>query len=280
MFKNNYQLQNQVSLVLIYFFLLLVGFTTLLPLLWMFATSLMNPHADVVDLAKGIFDKLHWENYRVVLIETNFLRAFLNSFIVTLLVTTGQVATSAMAAYAFARMKFFGRDHIFMGYLATLMIPSAVTMIPVFIILRKLGLINTYSALILPSVFSAYGTFMLRQFFITLPWELEEAAMLDGCGSWQIFCHVILPLSRNALVALAILTFMGTWKSFMWPLIVTHSEEIFTMPIALSKFREMYGIQWALLMAGSVIMVLPMLIVFIIGQKLFIKGVCLGGVKG
>jgi len=224
--------------------------------------------------------RFHWDNYRTVFIETKFLRAFFNSALVTLFITFGQVFTSSLAAFAFARLKFFARDKIFMAYLGTMMVPGAVTMIPVFILLRQLGWIDTYKALIIPAMFSAYGTFMLRQFFMNIPNALEEAAILDGCTAFGVYRHVILPLSKPALTALGIITFMGAWRSFMWPLIVTHSQDLYTLPVALSGFQEMYGVQWTLLMAGSVIMIIPMLLVFIIGQRFFVEGIQLGAVKG
>lgn len=224
--------------------------------------------------------RYHWRNFRKVFIEINFYRALLNSIFVTLMVTFGQVFTSSLAAYAFARIKFFARDHIFLGYLATLMVPSTVTMIPVFIILRELGWIDTYYALIIPPLFSAYGTFMLRQFFLTLPRAVEEAAVLDGCNYFRVYWHVILPLSKPGLSALAILTFIGSWRSFMWPLIVSHSDNLYTLPIALSLFQGLYEIEWTLLMAGSILMIVPMLLVFIIGQRYFIEGIQLGALNG
>gem|GEM_PF-234752 len=222
----------------------------------------------------------HWRNYRTIFVEINFYRAILNSFFVTLMITVGQVFTSSLAAYAFARLNFFARDHIFLGYLATLMVPGTVTMIPVFIILRELGWIDTYYALIIPPLFSAYGTFMLRQFFLSLPRAIEEAAILDGCNAFRVYWHVILPLSKPGLSALAILTFIGSWRSFMWPLIVSHSDNMYTLPVALSLFQSFYEIEWTLLMAGSIIMIAPMLLVFIIGQRYFIEGIQLGGVNG
>jgi multiple sugar transport system permease protein len=222
----------------------------------------------------------HWRNYRTVFVEINFYRAILNSFFVTLMITVGQVFTSSLAAYAFARLNFFARDHIFLGYLATLMVPGTVTMIPVFIILRELGWIDTYYALIIPPLFSAYGTFMLRQFFLSLPRAIEEAAILDGCNAFRVYWHVILPLSKPGLSALAILTFIGSWRSFMWPLIVSHSDNMYTLPVALSLFQSFYEIEWTLLMAGSIIMIAPMLLVFIIGQRYFIEGIQLGAVNG
>jgi multiple sugar transport system permease protein len=264
-----------------YVFLVIVGVTMLFPLAWMAATSLKSPEADALDLKEFLpQDKWHVENYSLVMGERDFERAFFNSALVTVAITFGLVATSSLAAFAFARLSFAGRDKLFFGYLATMMVPGAVTMIPLFILLRQLGWINTYAALIVPPMFSAYGVFMLRQFFLTLPRELEEAAEIDGCSPFGIYWRVTLPLSRPALAALAILTFIGTWRSFMWPLIVTHTPNLFTLPLALARYQEMFGVQWPYLMAGSVILVLPMLLVFVLGQKFFVEGIQIGAVKG
>jgi multiple sugar transport system permease protein len=203
-----------------------------------------------------------------------------NSVLVSLGLTIGLVTTSSMAAYAFSRLHFRGRDTLFFGYLATLMIPNAVVIIPVFILLKYLGWINTYYALILPGMFSAYGTFLLRQFFMAIPVELEEAAALDGCSTFRIYWSVILPLSKPALTALTILVFMSVWRGLLWPLIVTQTETMFTLPVALSQFQEIGNIQWSYMMAGSVIMIIPMLFVFAFGQRYFIEGIRLGAVKG
>ncbi len=269
--------------ILVYFLLVLIGMTTIFPLVWMVVTSLKPPEADVSDLRSLFHFTFDLQNYREVFGETRLFRNLLNSFFVTVSVTAGKVFTSSLAAYAFARMRFFGRDRIFLGYLATLMIPGTVTMIPTFLLLRAFGWVDTYLALIVPALFTAYGTFLLRQFFLSLPRDLEEAAMIDGCSHWGIYRNVILPLSQNALLTLAILTYMGTWKALMWPLIVTHSQKLFTMPVALSKFNEMSSggyVAWSLLMAGSVIMVLPMLVIFLFGQRFFLKGLMVGAVKG
>lgn len=263
--------------------LTVIGASTLFPLLWMVFVSLKPPGTDVSDFGQLFSFVFDFGNYRDVFYESPLLRGFLNSLFVTLTVTAGKVFTSSLAAYAFARLRFFGRDHIFLGYLATLMIPSTVTMIPLFLLLRAFGWVDTYAALIVPGLFSAYGTFLLRQFFLGLPRDLEEAAMIDGCRHWGIYRHVIIPLSRNALLTLAILTYMGSWQSLMWPLIVTHSRELFTMPVVLSKFNEMSvggHVEWTLLMAGSVVMILPMLVIFLFGQKYMMKGLMVGAVKG
>lgn len=271
-----------LRLLISYVFLIVVGVTMLFPLLWMIATSLKPPESDALNLSQIVPARqdIRFQNYPDVMGETDFGRAFFNSAVVTLAITFGLVATSSLAAFAFARLSFPGRDKLFLGYLATLMVPGAVTMIPVFILLRQLGWINTYAALIIPPMFSAYGVFMLRQFFMTLPRDLEEAAMIDGCTPLGIYWRVILPLSKPALAALSILTFIGTWRAFMWPLIVTHHRSLFTLPLALARYQEMYAVQWPPLMAGSVILVLPMLLVFVLGQRFFIEGIQIGAVKG
>jgi multiple sugar transport system permease protein len=264
--------------LLCYVFLLLVGATMLFPLLWMLATSLQPQGSPEMRWAHLLSP--HWQNYVTAWTGTHCDRALFNSALVTLCVTVLQVFTSAMAAFAFARLRFVGRDTMFFAYLATMMIPEAITIIPLFILFRYFALIDTYWALILPVAFSAYGTFMLRQFFLGIPRDLEEAAILDGCTTLGIFRHVVLPLSKPALAALAILTFMGSWRSLMWPLIVCQSQQMFTLPVALSQFQEMYGVQWELLMAGSIIMLVPMLVVFVVGQRYFVSGIQIGALKG
>lgn len=249
---------------------------------------------------------VRWENYPEAWNAYPFLtfgRAYVNSLLVAGLVTLGQVITSVLAAYAFARLRFPGRDLLFFGYLATMMVPGAVTMIPTFVLLKNLpdGLnwlfgtdyfsrqlvfggnligIDSYFALIMPRCFSAYGTFMLRQYFLGIPRELEEAAYLDGCSSFGVLRHVCLPLARPALATLAIFTFMWAWGDFFWPLIVTRSDDIKTLPLLLQAFQGSYGARWNLLMAASVMGLLPMLIVFLVGQRHFIEGIKLGAVKG
>jgi multiple sugar transport system permease protein len=264
-----------------YVLLGVLGITMIAPLAWMALVSLQSKDADVMNFAHPIPEQgLQWKNYRDVFKGTGVGKSLLNSFVVTVAVTVGLVLTSSLAAFAFARMKFFGRDQIFLGYLATMMIPGMVTMIPVFLILRELLWVNTYWALIIPPMFSAYGVFLMRQFFLTLPRELEEAAIIDGCSTFGVYWRIVMPLSTPALAALGILTFVGTWRSFMWPLIVTHTKDMYTLPLALTQFQEMYGVHWTMLMAGSVIMIVPMLIIFILGQRFFVAGIHLGAVKG
>lgn len=265
---------------------------------------------EIVDIAGPVLTREHldvrWENYPQAWRAYPFLsfgRAYVNSLVVAGLVTLGQVVTCALAAFAFARLRFPGRDALFLAYLGTMMVPGAVTMIPTFVLLKGLpgfldGLFGTtwfsrdfvlggtlvgvdsYFALIAPRCFSAYGTFMLRQYFLSIPRELEEAAWLDGCGPLGILRHVVLPLSKPALATLGIFTFMWAWGDFFWPLIVTQSDEIKTLPLLLNSFQGQYGARWNLLMAASVMGLLPMLAVFLLGQRQFIEGIKLGAVKG
>jgi multiple sugar transport system permease protein len=209
----------------------------------------------------------------------SFFAFYINSLLVAVVVTFGQVFTSSLAAYAFARLQFPGRDKVFLGYLATLMIPVVVTMIPVFILLRQLGWIDSYKALIFPAMFSAYGTFLLRQFFLTIPTDLEDAARIDGCGAFGIYWNVILPLSKPALATLTTFVFLGSWNNYMWPLIVINSTSKKTLPIALQSFQGLYTTEWTLLMAASLLVLLPVLIVFIFNQRFFVRGIVLTGLK-
>ena len=251
--------------------------------------------------------KVEWENYPRAWKAIPFARGYINSLFVTICVTLGQVITSSMAAYAFARLHFPGRDKLFMAYLSTLMIPGVVTLIPVFILLKlmpelfnhlfhtswwtsdlfigkhyvgkPLG-IDSYFALIMPGLFSAYGTFMLRQFFMSIPEDLEDAAKIDGCTLFGIYYRIILPLSKPALATLVTFTFMGQWKNFMWPLIVANSEEMMPLPVLLASFKGLYSTDWTLLMAGAIIVLAPMIVVFMACQKYFVEGIQLGALKG
>jgi len=208
-----------------------------------------------------------------------FFAFYINSILVAIAVTFGQVFTSSLAAFAFARLQFPGRDKLFLGYLATLMIPTVVTMIPVFILLRQLGWIDSYKALILPAMFTAYGTFLLRQFFLTIPTDLEDAARIDGCGALGIYWNVILPLSKPALATLTTFVFLGSWNNYMWPLIVINSTAKKTLPIGLQSFQGLYATDYHLLTAASMLVLVPVLMVFIFNQRFFVRGIVLTGLK-
>lgn len=268
-------------LLLSHLFLGLGALTMVLPFLWMLSTALKESSNVFSFPPQWIPDPIRWENFQDAwtALPISFSRFYLNSALVSTTVTLGQVLTSSLAAFAFARLRFPGRDKIFFLYLSTLMIPGVVTMIPNFILLNLLGLKNTYTGLILPAIFTAYGTFMLRQFFMTLPRDLEDAARIDGCSFFGIYWRVTLPLSKPALATLTTFTFIGVWKDFLWPLIIIDSPRKMTLPIALSHFQGIYTTDWTLLMAASLFVMAPLVIVFLLGQRYFVEGISLTGIK-
>ena len=209
-----------------------------------------------------------------------FARFYWNSIFVASWITFLQVLTSALAAFAFARLKWKGRDKIFLLYLATMMLPGLVMMIPNYQIMIKLGLVDTYAGLIIPASFSAFGTFLLRQFMLTIPTSLDEAAEIDGASKWQIFWNVIMPLSRPGLITLTIFTFMGSYNSFFWPLVMLKSTAKYTLPVGMIFFDSTRGQVTHLMMAAITMSVLPMVIVYVLLQKQMVKGIQLGAVKG
>ncbi|MCX7706430.1 MAG: carbohydrate ABC transporter permease [Anaerolineae bacterium] len=218
----------------------------------------------------------YFETFRVI----PFGRYILNSAIVTVAVTILQILISSLAAFAFARLRFRGREGLFLLYLATLMIPAQVTLIPNFLIIKNLGWYDTYLALIVPGLFSALSTFLLRQYYRGIPLDLDEAARMDGASSLRIWFQVIVPLSWPVIAALAVFTFQATWNDFLWPLVVTGSQEMRTVPIGLSYFVGQYSTAWNLLMAGSMISLLPVLLIYFLAQKTFVQGITLTGMGG
>jgi len=261
-------------------FLLAGSVVMLLPFAWMLSTSLKTPPETFTYPPVWIPKTIAWDNYSKTIAAMPFGRFYLNSLIVTLSVTVLQILTSSLAAFAFARLRFRGRDLLLLLYLATLMIPFQVTMIPNFILVRTLGWYDTYQALVLPPAFSAFSTFLLRQYFKGIPFDLDEAARIDGASSFKIWWSVILPLSGPVLAALAIFVSLNTWNDFLWPLIVTNSPQMRTLPVGLSSFQGQYKVEWNLLMAGSVIAMLPVLAIYIISQRWFIRGITLSGMGG
>ncbi len=221
-----------------------------------------------------------WQNYVDIFRAVPFHLYFLNSLKITAACTIGTILTSALAAYAFARLRFPGRDFLFMGYLATLMIPRQITMVPTFLIMRWLGLLDTHLSLIMPGLFSAYGTFLLRQFFLSVPLELEEAATIDGCGYFRRFATIIMPLSKPALATLGIFTMMSQWNDFLYPMIFLNSEEKRTLIMGLAIFRGDVDVQWNLLMAAVMLTSAPIIIAFLSVQRFFVEGIATSGLKG
>ena len=264
----------------LYVALIAVAIVMLFPFVWMVSTSLTSDAQLFVTPPQLIPSPFVPGNYARVA-DAFPLGAFLrNSLIVAAISTTLQVATSAMAAYAFARLQFRGRDALFLVYLATLMVPLQVIVVPLFIEMRFMNFVNSYPGLILPSIASAFGTFLLRQAFLTLPRELEEAAFIDGASHWTVFRRIVLPLSGPALATFGIFAFMASWNSFLWPLIVTSSQDLMTLPVGLSNLHGRYATAWNLVMAGSTISVIPIVLVYLVAQRHVVRGVALSGLKG
>ncbi len=210
-----------------------------------------------------------------------FLRYILNSLFVSTMIMLGQVLTASMGAYAFARLRFPGRDKLFLVYLGTMMVPSQVTLVPSFVLISWLGWINTYFALMVPGLVSAYLTFLLRQFFLNIPKELEDAARIDGAGYIRTFATIVMPLSTPALITCALFSFMGSWTSFLWPMIVTRTYTMRTVPVGLAALQVQQGyVNFPQLMAGSVMALLPIVILFLLLQRYYMEGIATTGLKG
>lgn len=252
----------------------------LFPFAWMVSTSLKPDQELFVTPPRLLPSPFRPDNYARVAEMFPLGRFLLNSLVVAIVSTTLQILTSAMAAYAFARLRFRGRDLLFFAYLATLMVPIQVTIVPLFVEMRFLGFVNSYPGLILPGIASAFGTFLLRQAFLSLPHELEEAAFIDGASHLTVFRRIVLPLSRPALAAFTVFAFMASWNSFLWPLVVTSSQDLMTLPVGLSNLHGQYATAWNLVMAGATISVIPIIAVYALAQRHVIRGVALSGLKG
>jgi multiple sugar transport system permease protein len=249
------------------------------PLAWMVMTSIQTPD-EARRFPPVLPSGIHWQNYTDAIHAAPFGRFFLNSFLVTGACVLGNLVLCSLAGYAFARMRFFGRDVLFVLLLVTLMIPFQVVMIPIFLIMRHLGLVDSLGALILPNLVTPFGIFLMRQFFRTLPIELEEAARIDGCSRLGTLIRIVLPLSGPALATLAVITFLWNWNDFLWPLIVIQSEHNMTLQLGLSTFQGAHSTAWTLLMAGNVLAVLPMLAAFVLAQRQFVNSIASAGIKG
>lgn len=257
---------------------------SLIPFLWMISTSL-KLRTEVFRYPPMLIpETLHWENYANVFNTFPFLGYMKNTAVTAISVTALQLLVSATAAYAFARMNFKGRDPLFLLYLGTMMVPGQVTLIPAYIMMtdKFLGLKGSLLALILPGGLGgvAFGTFMIRQFMLSIPKELEEAAIIDGASPFVIFARIILPLSKAALATLAVFTFMGSWNDFLWPLLMLDKPELQTLTVGLSTLQSRWGTRWPELMAGSLISILPILLVTLLSQRYFIRGIVVSGLKG
>ncbi|WP_349944128.1 carbohydrate ABC transporter permease [Lacrimispora sp. BS-2] len=253
---------------------------TALPFLWMLCTSFKTKGESMAIPPTILPERFVTEAYYNVLTALPFGRIYMNTIFSTVITVAGQVMICTLAAYSFARIRFPGRDILFLVVLSVLMVPGQIFLVPQYLIIQKVGLLDTMPALFLPNLFSAFGTFMMRQFFLSLPDELEEAAILDGCGRFQILIKIMMPLVKSGVVALVIFTAKFAWNDFMWPLIVNTSTTKMTLAPALSTLQGQHLNDYPAQMAGAVLAVIPMIVLFFVFQKQFIEGVAHTGVKG
>lgn len=266
--------------IIIYLILIITGLITLAPFIWMVSASFMyDGHANTYP-PRFIPDEVTFTQYENLFLRLNIARNFLNSLIVSVLVTLVSLFFNSMAGYAFAKFRFKGKDKLFNLLLSSMIIPAQVTMLPLFLMLKYMGFINTYMAILIPGLANIFGIFMIRQYALSIPDSLIEAARIDGASDFQIYRSVVVPLIVPILVTLAIFTFMGTWNDFLWPLIALTDNEMYTLPVALANLMGEHTKDPELMMAGSVLTILPVLIVFLVLQKYYIKGIMMGSVKG
>jgi multiple sugar transport system permease protein len=260
--------------------ILLWAFVSIIPLLFMLSTAFKPERIIWKYPIVWLPNPFTLENYSEVFRYMNVGRLFFNSVFVASITTVVQAVVASLAAFAFARIRFAGREVIFMAFLATMMIPQYVLLIPLYIIISKFNLMNTYAALILPSLISAFSIFLLRQFFRSIPMDLDESARIDGCNRLQILYRIILPLSQPALVSVSIFVFMNSWNNFLWPLLVTSDQNLRLLPLGLSYFQVANSTKYGPLMAAAALASAPLIVVFLIAQKRFIEGLALSGIKG
>jgi multiple sugar transport system permease protein len=250
------------------------------PLLWMLSSSLKSKSEVLANPPTLVPHEFVWQNYSDVFQQVPFARYMLNSLLVATVVTVVALLFHSMAAYSLARLRFPGRDKIFLAILMTLMVPFTVIAVPLFIIVDWLGWVDSYQGLIVPMIPHAFGIFLLRQFYLSVPRELEEAAIIDGANLVQVYWKIILPLSRPVLAALSVFFFLANWNNFLWPLIVTQNQKLWVVQLGIQQFRGEHGVDYNLIMAASTCAALPTLILFFVLQKRFVEGIKLTGLKG
>lgn len=284
--KNELDLMTQIKSLtlrqrLLIYAMLFGSLVMMLPFWMMIVTSLIDKQAMYEFPPKLFPDRFHWENYGNLFSQVPMDIYFWNSLVVAVLTTVFHVLFCAMAGYAFSRLDFPAKNIIFFFFLITLMIPPQINIVPLFFLMKQFHWVNTYAGLIVPGLFGAFGVFLMRQWFNGLPKDLEDAARIDGCNPWMIFWKIALPLAKPALAALAIFVFIGSWNSFMWPLIITYEDSMRTLPVGIAALKSSHTdiIDWTVLMAASCLSVLPVIGIFLVGQKQFIRGILSGGVK-
>lgn len=271
--------RRQVNVVQLVWMLvtLVLALMTVFPLLWMLSIS-FKPQAEVFQ--PNIWPRApSWNNFIYVLTQVPFGQYFLNSLIVSAVVTIVALWFHTMAGYALARLRFPGRERIFLAILSTYLVSLPVIIVPLFILVRAMGMLNSYAGLIVPSIFNAFGIFLLRQYYLSVPREIEEAAVVDGAGYWRIYWSVILPLSRPIIASLAILFFLANWNSFLWPLTVTNDQNLWVVQVGIANFRSQYASSWNYIMAASTIVAAPMLVLFVIFQRQIMESIKTSGLK-
>ncbi len=266
--------------VAVYVVLILGCFITLAPFIWMFLTS-FKTQIEAVSIPPSILPR-HWDlsSYLTLSDKLPFWRMYANTILTAIVIVVAQLSLCSMAGYAFARIHFPGRDALFVLCLSVLMIPSSFLILPQYLTIQKMGLLNTLRAVFLPNLFSAFGTFLMRQFFMSIPQELEDAARIDGCGHGRIFVQIMLPLVKPGLLSLGILTLRFAWNSLMWPMIVNTSPDKMTLAAGLSYLQGQYITDYPSIMAGALLSIIPLIIIYAIFQKQFIEGIALTGIKG
>ncbi|NED15468.1 carbohydrate ABC transporter permease [Streptomyces sp. SID9124] len=264
----------------LYLLLAVVAVAVLLPFIWMVISSLKDDRDVFTVPIQWVPEEFKWSNFTDIWTRVPFAAYLGNSFFLSVVITFLQVLTGSFAAYGFAKMRFPGRDLLFTGYIATIAVPWQAYMVPQYVIMQKLGLVNSYLSLILLQAFGAFGVFLMRQFYLTIPDEISEAARLDGLTEYGIWARIVLPLSKPALASLALLTFVTTWNDYMGPFIYLTDNRLWTVQLGLRAFIGQYDAESAMIMTGSVLSVLPILAVFLLGQRYFVRGIATTGVRG
>ena len=266
--------------VVVYALLAILVIIMLGPYLYIFSSSFKETYTLISIPPQIIPEQFVWDNYTYILSELPFSLWFFNTILVAVLVTVGTVLIDALAAYAFAKKEFWGRDVLFGLMLATIMIPGALLLIPAFLITNWLGLLNSYGGLIIPALANVLGVFLMRQFMQTIPEELEHAARIDGCTDFGVFWRIILPLSAPALATLSIVVFTSQWNNLVWPLVVLNDKDLYTLPLGLALLRSEFQVNYGITSAAAFLSVVPLLIVFLFLQRYFLEGLTVGAVKG
>ena len=276
---NKTKLNRNLLKMIIYISIIIILVIYLFPIIWEFSTSLKMIE-EALSNYNLIPKKINFNNYIIAWTQFNVGRYLMNTVIVSVTICLGTIVSCSTAGYAFAQLRFPGKNFLFFLYLSTMMIPASITLIPSFFIIIKLNWNNTYLALIGPFIFgNAFGTFLLRQFYMTLPKDLSDSAKIDGAGFWKIWWNIMLPLSQPAMATLAVMTIVSQWNSFLWPLVVTRTQEIKVLSVGLSDFRLMRNIQWTPLMAAVMLASIPMIVILFVAQKYFIRGIQFSGVN-